>query len=109
MSSDVGYSLTSTASTTGTSSTTIEQQRKDRDAELREIRQRQQEIAYERAKEAAIVRKKKEDEERERRNNVAKEKKSTTTKGDKLGKPVVGSKGYNPLQPWSSSSGGGYK
>lgn len=78
---------------------------KVRDEEVRQVRLRQQELAKERAIEAAKERKKKQDEEKERRNMVAKAKQSSN--GDKLGKATSsGTGGFSPLQPWSSSTGG---
>eukprot|EP00980_Cylindrotheca_fusiformis_P029794 scaffold23862_cov98-Cylindrotheca_fusiformis.AAC.2 len=68
------------------------------------VRQRQQELANERAKQAAIVRKEKEEKERERKNHAAKKK---TTSGDRLGGASEGRAcGYNPMQPWTANSSG---
>jgi hypothetical protein len=81
---------------------------KNRKEELRLVRERQQQIANERAKQADILRKEKEKKEKERKNNVAKEKKKKT-QGDRLGGTNAfdgSSCTYNPLQPWSSNSTG---
>lgn len=78
--------------------------------EIIQVRLRQQEIANERAIEAAKIKKKKMEEERERKNNVAKERKTLTMKGNRLGNAsATGTGGYNPLQPHSSGGTGGYK
>lgn len=78
----------------------------NRDQELLLVRKRQQEIADERAKQAAILRKEKEHKERERKNNSAR-KSNKTTPGDKLGGASdIQACDYNPMQPWSSSSNG---
>ena len=55
-----------------------------RQEELRLVRLKQQEIANERAKQAAIERKQKEAEEKDRKNHIAKKK--AQGGGDKLGK-----------------------
>jgi hypothetical protein len=65
------------------------------------VRLQQQEALSERAKIAAEERKKKEMEEHDRKNKGTKKKQLTMTAKD--------TGGFNPLQPWSSSSGGGYK
>ena len=77
--------------------------------EMRQVRLRQQELANDRAKEAAKRRKQKETEERERRNHIAKKK--PPTNGNRLGDGRSNSKnnggnssGRNPLQPWASST-----
>ena len=62
---------------------------------MRQVRQRQQEIADERAKEAASKRKEKEVEEKERKNHVAKNKPATN--GNRLGD------GRNPATSNTSS------
>lgn len=66
------------------------------------VRLAQQELANERAKEAAKNRKEEEAKEKERKNNVAKPKPKPG--GSRLGESTTNS--YSPLQPWSSSSGG---
>ena len=71
------------------------------------IREQQQEIANQKAKEAAAKRKEKEAEERQRKNKVAQ--RDTTNKGE--GRPLGGSSsdaggGYNPMQPFSGTSRG---
>mmetsp|Transcript_15074 Transcript_15074/g.41923 ORF Transcript_15074/g.41923 Transcript_15074/m.41923 type:complete len:170 (+) Transcript_15074:117-626(+) len=81
--------------------------------EIRRVRERQQDIANERAKEALRKRKEKEAEEKERKNNVAKDSKpetgsrlgdgsSTTNTSSSTG--LSGTSGRNPLQPWTSNS-----
>jgi membrane protein involved in colicin uptake len=81
-----------------------------REEELRQVRLRQQEIASERAKQAAIERKIKDNKERERKNNVAKKKHMQG--GNKLGggKNTASATGdacaYTPLQPSSAQSRG---
>lgn len=80
-----------------------------REEELRQVRLRQQEIANERALEAAKARKERENKEKERKNNVAKSA-STAGPGDKLGGTMKSSSsssastGYNPMQPWTSNT-----
>ena len=68
------------------------------------IREQQQEIANQKAKEAAAKRKEKEAEERQRKNKVAQ--RDATNRGE--GRPLGGSDaaGYNPMQPWSGTSRG---
>ena len=92
-----------------------------REEELRQVRARQQEVANQRAIEAAKLRKEKEDRERERKNQAAQ--KSTHQGGDRLdpSKPKTTTRkrrtnntssrsddrdGYNPMQPWSSHTSG---
>mmetsp|Transcript_25973 Transcript_25973/g.61102 ORF Transcript_25973/g.61102 Transcript_25973/m.61102 type:complete len:177 (-) Transcript_25973:365-895(-) len=81
--------------------------------EMRRVRERQQDIANERAKEALRKRKEKEAEEKERKNNVAKDSKpetgsrlgdgsSTTNTSSSTG--LSGTSGRNPLQPGTSNS-----
>lgn len=89
-------SASSAASTNATS----------RGEELRQVRLRQQEVANQRAQEAAKIRKEKEAEERDRKNHVAKKR---PTGGDRLGSTEASSSasgGYNPMQPWSSQTSG---
>lgn len=77
-----------------------------RGEELRQVRLRQQEIANQRAQEAAKLRKEKEAQEKDRKNHVAKKR---PTGGDTLGKGSSAASrggGYNALQPWSSQSSG---
>jgi hypothetical protein len=88
----------------GNATEQVQQRTRDQDIQL--VRQRQQEIANERAKQAAILRKEKEQKERERRNTVAKEKKKAIS-GDKLGGSSDGEAcSYNPMQPGASHSTG---
>lgn len=78
-----------------------------REEELRKARLRQQEVATERALEAAKLKAEKEAQERQRKNNVAKK---TNEGGNKLGggsnSSSQGPEGYNPMQPWSGHSSG---
>jgi hypothetical protein len=76
-----------------------------REEELRQVRLQQQEIANERAKQAALVRKEKDLKERERKNMAAKKKQPA---GDKLGGggDKSNTKVYQPLQPLASHSSG---
>jgi hypothetical protein len=78
-----------------------------REEELRKVRLRQQELATERALEAAKLKAEKDAQERQRKNNVAKK---TSESGKKLGggNSTTGqsSQGYNPMQPWSGHSSG---
>jgi hypothetical protein len=88
----------------GNATEQVQQRTRDQDIQL--VRQRQQEIANERAKQAAILRKEKERKERERKNTVAKNKKKTIS-GDKLGGSSDGEAcSYNPMQPGASHSTG---
>jgi hypothetical protein len=79
----------------------------DREEVMRRVREQQQVELAARAKIAAAERKQKQAEERERKNtgestaNKQSKKKSTTKSSGGSGE------GYNPMQPWSSSSGGG--
>jgi hypothetical protein len=75
-----------------------------REEEIRQVRLRQQEIANERAKEAAVVRKEYEMKKREAKNMVAKK---NITGGDKLGggDSSSGAK-YHPMQPSTGHSAG---
>lgn len=79
---------------------------RSRDAHLMAVRERQQQLANQRAQEAAKLRKEKQELERERKNNVAK--KTTTLKGgDVLGSDSGASScSYNPLQPFTGHSNG---
>lgn len=80
----------------------------DRLNDMMRVRQKQQEEAERRSKIAAQERKLKEAEEKKRRNDLnLKKKKKGEEKGNTLGSSS--GDGYNPLQPWSSGSGGGYK
>ena len=71
---------------------------------MQRTRERQQELAAEKAKQAEKVRAQKEKEERERKNSVAKLKdKFPPGRGDRLGSAQEESS-YNPMDPASSSS-----
>jgi ABC-type multidrug transport system fused ATPase/permease subunit len=72
-----------------------------REEEIRQVRLQQQEIANERAKQAAVVRKEREMKERERKNMVAKKK---YTGGNKLGGGDDAK--YHPMQPSTANSSG---
>ena len=82
-----------------------------REEELRQVRLRQQELATERALEAAKLKAEKDAQERQRKNNVAKK---TSQGGNKLGgsgsnsnsSSGQGPQGYNPMQPWTGHSSG---
>lgn len=74
--------------------------------DMMRVRQKQQEEAERKSKIAAQERKIKEAEEKKRRNDLSLKKKKEEGRGNTLGSEGGG---YNPLQPWSSSSGGGYK
>ena len=109
-----GYTLsgsTANASTTGRAATTTTTTKKSastptsRDEDLRQVRLKQQEIADERARLAAILRTQKQQAERERKNHVALEKKKQEG-GDVLGGESTSEKTYNPLQPLAASSTG---
>ena len=106
-----GYRLTETSTTRNNNNNNKTSSRQE---ELRLVRLQQQEIANERAKQAAIARKLKENQERERKNHVAKKKKNAT-KGDTLGKGSSSAAAadaaadactYNPMQPLNSHSRG---
>lgn len=71
--------------------------------DMRRVRLEQQEIANKRAIEAAKQRKIKREADKARKNQAAL--KPNQTEGTRLGGPSSNS--YNPLQPSSSSSGGG--
>lgn len=90
---------------------TAQAQHMDYDQDRHRVRLQQQEIANQRAREAEKIRKEKEEAERKRKNNVAKSKQpsNSNTLGSVGGEKASGGEGYNPLQPWSSSSGGGYR
>lgn len=111
--SSTGYSLTS-SSAAATSETTKSSNRQE---EMRLVRERQQKIADERAKQAAIQRKEKEAKEKERRNHAA----LPNYPGDRLGdgtgptnNPTTSrsssshlrTNDYNPMQPWNTSTSG---
>jgi hypothetical protein len=74
--------------------------------DMMRVRQKQQEEAERQSKLAAQERKVKEAEEKKRRNELNLKKKKSESRGNTLGS---NGSGYNPLQPWSSGSGGGYK
>jgi hypothetical protein len=125
LNSPTGYVLAKDPATNATNSS--RNNGISRDEELRQVRLRQQEIANERAKEAAKLRKEKEEAERERKNNVAK-KKPPSGDGERLGTGSLNdndnqaitkrkkkmdttsnsssSGGYNPMQPWTSHASG---
>jgi hypothetical protein len=97
-------------STTTTNTTKSARTPTSRDEELRQVRLKQQEIANERAQQAAILRKQKQDAEKERKNHVALNKKKQEG-GDALGGESTSNKTtaapiYNPLQPLAASSSG---
>jgi len=73
-----------------------------RDSSLMAVRERQQELANQRAQEATKLRKEKQDQERDRKNQVAKKK--PPKGGDVLG--GGGSCEYNPMQPSTGNSSG---
>jgi len=82
--------------------------------DLARVRQLQQEEQQKRSLEAAKLRKMKEEEDRKRRNESVQKKKnfpdSDKAKDSSLRTgSSEGRGGYNPLQPWSSNAGGGYK
>jgi hypothetical protein len=99
-----------TSTTTTTNTTKTARTPTSRDEELRQVRLKQQEIANERAKQAAILRKQKQDAEKERKNHVALNKKKQEG-GDALGGESTSNKTtaapiYNPLQPLAASCSG---
>ncbi|CAJ1966760.1 unnamed protein product [Cylindrotheca closterium] len=123
---DQGYTLsqsrpTAAATTTTTtesaaaSETTSTKNKLTRDEHLMAVRERQQQLANQRALEAAKLRKEKQQNEKDRKNQVAQNKKK---KGDVLGNgsasastsPSASASGascaYNPMQPWSGHSNG---
>ena len=97
---------------TGRNSSVASGNQDERFQDLLRVRERQQEEARKRSLEAAKLRKIKQAQEKERKNETAKPgagRKSgaaTKKKGYTTGR---GGGGYNPMQPWSSSSEGGYK
>ena len=70
---------------------------------MRRVRAEQQELANKRAVVANKERKVKETEEKKRKNKAALP--PSHDKGTRLGKSS--DNGFNPMQPWSQSSGGG--
>ncbi len=75
-----------------------------REEELRQVRLRQQELATQRALEAAKLKKEHDDKERQRKNNVAKKAiQGGDTVGDGSSRDAPG---YNPMQPWTVHSSG---
>ncbi len=88
------------------SSSSLGKNQGERLNDMMRVRQKQQEEAERQSKLAAQERKVKEVEEKKRRNELNLKKKKSETKGNTLG---GSGGGYNPLQPWSSGSGGGYK
>jgi hypothetical protein len=77
---------------------------KDDDNKIRQIRERQQLLANERSKEAAIEMKKKQIEEKQRKNLVAKSRQQQQSKGDILGSGNGRGNGYAPLQHISGNN-----
>lgn len=71
--------------------------------DMRRVRAAQQELASQRALEAKKKLQEKQEQEKTRKNNVAKPKPKGG--GNRLGGATANS--YNPMQPWSASSGGG--
>lgn len=103
--SSEGYSLSSSST----------KQDSDRREEMRKARERQQKIADERAKEAAILRKEKEAKERERKNQAALKKypgdrlgdgrpSNNTSRSTSSSSSRLRSNDYNPMQPWNSGT-----
>ena len=76
-----------------------------REEELRKVRLRQQELATERALEAAKIKAEKDAQERQRKNNVAKKKGEKLGGGNTTGTSPP-AQGYSPMQPWSGHSSG---
>jgi hypothetical protein len=78
----------------------------DLQEQVRLAREKQQELLNERAKEAARVRAEKEAAEQDRKNHCVIEKKKTDNDDEtKQKKPKAA--GYNPMQPYTTSSSGG--
>ena len=72
--------------------------------EMTRVRAQQQEIANQKAMEAAAKRREKDAEERQRKNKVAQ--RDDTNKGEGLVLGATAAAGYNPMQPWSATSRG---
>lgn len=107
--SSQGYSLSSSTTEPKT------KQDSNRQEEMRKARERQQKIADERAKEAAILRKAKEAEERDRKNQAALKKypgdrlgdgrpRNNTSRSTSSSSSRLRSNDYNPMQPWNTST-----
>lgn len=75
------------------------------DADMRRIRLQQQELVRQRAIEAAKERRAHEENEKKRKNKAALP--PSHDDGTRLGRSTDNS--FNPMQPWTQSSGGGYK
>jgi hypothetical protein len=75
------------------------------DEDLRRVRRRQQELAYQRAVEAAKEREALANSEKKRKNEAALP--PSQDNGTRLGRSTDNS--FNPMQPWTQSGGGGYK
>lgn len=101
-----GFTLGSSSSSSAT-----KQHRSSRDEELYETRMRQQEIYNQRAKEILDERRRGESETGKNEADVTNDKDPATKSKKK--KPMnststsATSGGYNPMQPWTSSAGGG--
>jgi hypothetical protein len=79
------------------------ERKEDFSEDLRRVRLQQQELAQQKAIEVVKEKKKKEEAEKQRRNKAALP--TDHDKGTRLGRPST----YNPMQPHTASSGGGYK
>lgn len=77
----------------------------DYDANMRRVRRRQQELAQQRALEAAKEREALAESEKMRKNKAALPRNQDD--GTRLGRSTDNS--FNPMQPWTQSSGRGYK
>ena len=75
----------------------------DYDADMRRVRLQQQELARQRAVEAAKEQKANVENERKRKNKAALP--PSLDDGTRLGRSTDNS--FNPMQPWTESSGGG--
>jgi len=99
---DSGQSLMTKAS----AATKSDQERYE---QMMQVRKRQQEEGARRSAEAMELRREKETEEKKRKNTACKTEKKFGPGGSKSGKASDEGRGYNPMQPWTASGGGGYK
>jgi hypothetical protein len=95
-----GYSLSSPTASVNNTSTT------DRQEEMRAVRAQQQDIANQRAVVAAKQKHEKQQQERARKNSVAQASTAAAGAGSRLGGEGSKGDGFNPMQPWTGSTGG---
>jgi len=93
-----GFLLSSSSSSSSSSESSTANSKINREEEMRQARQRQQEIANERAKESAIKQKEKEVKEKDRKNHIAKKKESGDS-GYRLGGNPMNRSNTNSYRP----------